>query len=127
MCFRPLTPEANIERVRLPKQHIQLQPVAFLCRTLEIEDEGWVAGIVVKNPFRGMKLHVGQAKDGGTRIPAALNTSALLVCSLRSWHELGDQIDYYYMSSLEFVETYGTTVLYPVVDWESAQIDGQFR
>ncbi len=127
--FRPLTEEANIEHVSLPKKRTRLEPLAFLCRSMVNDgfDTGnWVAGIVVKNPFRGMRLRTKRARTK-THIPGVLDSSALLICSLRSWHELGSHIDYYYIRSLEFLHTYDATILHPVVDWKSEEIDKRIR
>lgn len=125
--FRSLTTDANIQQLPRSKERIRLEPVAFLCRTTtgeDIDTRGWVTGIVVKNPFRGKRLHVKRTKTR-VHIPEALDSSALLVCSLRSWHELTDHIDYYYLWSFEFLHMYHAAILHPVADWESEQIDSR--
>lgn len=129
--MQSMRPSVNldIEYVSLPRDRMPLEPVAFLSRTADndgMRARDWVAGIVAKNPFRGLGLHTKQSQIE-LDVPQALDTSALLICSLQSWHELGDHIDYYYISSFEFLHMYGTTILRPLVDWKSEEFDKLIR
>ncbi|MET7778108.1 restriction endonuclease [Streptomyces mirabilis] len=72
----------------------------------------WVIGIVAKNPFRDTE--VASAPDGW---PGQLQSSGIIVCSLRSHHPLNDIPDGYRLYAWEQARTTDAHVIRPIADW----------
>jgi hypothetical protein len=72
----------------------------------------WVIGIVAKNPFRDTEA--ASALDGW---PGQLQSSGIIVCSLRSHHPLNKIPDGYRLYAWEQARTTDAHVLRPIADW----------
>ncbi len=117
--FRPLSPDPVQTLFHSPGERLRLEPVALLSR--EDDGERWITGIVARHPFRGGGP--AMATDTAARRLDNLTRSELLVCELRSWHEPGREIEYYYLWSLEMAQTYRSTVIDAVAEWADPRED----
>jgi len=78
------------------------------------EDEDWVRGIVVSNPFAGRR----EARaEGPEWWPPHLADSEMLICSLRSWHPLDEPRAGYRLERAEWAETAEALALRFVANW----------
>ncbi|MGW0711772.1 restriction endonuclease [Streptomyces sp. NPDC002643] len=125
--FRPMTAKA-VTRAWLPEP-LPLEVVGYLVShdsfpfdELNLADDEaadlpkppdeWVIGVVAKNPFRDRDGV--SAPDGW---PGGLESSSIIVCSLRSHHPLNDIPDGYRLYTWEQAHTTDARVLRPVADW----------
>lgn len=99
--FRPIVDdEERSVYARLDWGKYRLEPVALLC----LPNQTWVTGIVVRNPF--VAEAPGEVADKDLlRVQEVLKGRGLLVCRLSDWHELGDEVDYYYLTSIHMALT----------------------
>lgn len=72
----------------------------------------WVIGILAKNPFRD--TDAATAPNGW---PGQLQSSGIIVCSLRSHHPLHDLPNGYHLYAWEQARTTDARVLRPEADW----------
>jgi hypothetical protein len=75
--------------------------------------ERWVSGIVVPNPFKE-KPDQDATPDWW---PWSISESELMVCSLGSWHTVGDRHGGYYIKRFEWAWTSDAYVFRAVADW----------
>jgi Restriction endonuclease len=79
------------------------------------EDEEWVSGLVMANPFVGR----GDEQPEGTPDwwPPQLAESEVLICSLRSWHPLAEPRESYHLERAEWAETAEALVMRLIGNW----------
>jgi hypothetical protein len=79
------------------------------------EDEDWVRGLVIGNPYLGR----GDARVEGTPgwWPPQLAQSELLICSLRNWHPLAEPRAAYHLERVEWAETAEALIVRVIANW----------
>ncbi len=114
--FRPRT-EKSVLRTHLDGRTQELSPLALVVQT---ENPGarrkplqWVVGIVTANPFKGRR---GRGEKAPEHWPSTLEDSDALICSLGSWHFLGDQVRYH-MRWCDSAWSSDIQVISPSADW----------
>lgn len=112
--FVPFAKE-QLEHVRL-NAPIRIEPIAEIVRNV-YKKEQTVCGLVVKNPFKDSSLI--PKSDLPYSALNALGTQDKLMCELSDWHDLGDVIDYYFISSVEAIHVDQTTVFRCTGTWHS--------
>ncbi|MEU5196101.1 restriction endonuclease [Streptomyces scabiei] len=117
--FRPLSSPAVV-RHHL-EQKVPLEVVGYVVShsdlDLEEEDSGsapeeWVTGLVVRNPHRGE-----DSQHPSDEWPGRVAESELLVCALRSHHQLHEPKEAYHLYSWEYARTSDALAFRPVADW----------
>lgn len=84
------------------------------------EEDEWVAGIVVQNPyFDGRR----RSKRPPEWVPDTVSRSDYLVCALRSWHQLNNPKSVYELWEFESAWTSDGLVVRALVDWQSEPDD----
>jgi hypothetical protein len=114
--FRPRG-ERSLEWVRPEGRRPLVEPVAFvvlLGDLLARDEEEWVAGIVVKNPFFESRNRLRQSSEW---VPNVLTHSQYLICDLKSWHTLDQPVLVYELWGFESAWTSDALVVRAVVDW----------
>jgi restriction endonuclease len=112
--FRPRT-DKMLGRVWLSNKSAEVKPVAFMVseRPERPPDrQSMVCGLVVKNPYYAEK-HRNELAD---EMPRPVEETELLVCDLRSWHQLGKTLKYR-LEMCEWANTSDALVARVVVDW----------
>ncbi|WP_331732326.1 restriction endonuclease (plasmid) [Streptomyces sp. NBC_00015] len=114
--FRPLNSPAVVRHH--PEQRVPLEVVGYVVShseldLLECDEESaeWVTGLVVRNPYRG------EARHSSDEWPGRVSESELLVCALRSHHQLNEPKEVYRLYSWEYARTSDALALRPVADW----------
>ncbi|MCX4827025.1 restriction endonuclease [Streptomyces sp. NBC_01142] len=115
--FRPLNGPAVV-RHHL-EQRVPLEVVGYVVSHSELDpmdcDDApaeWVTGLLVRNPYRG--------EDGRSlsdEWPGRVTESELLVCALRSHHQLHEPKEVYHLYWWEYARTSDALALRPVADW----------
>ncbi|GGW82724.1 hypothetical protein GCM10010350_79390 [Streptomyces galilaeus] len=115
--FRPLNGPAVVRHH--PEQRVPLEVVGYVVShsgldTMDGDDAPaeWVTGLVVRNPHRG--------EDGRSlsdEWPGRVTESELLVCALRSHHQLHEPKEVYHLYWWEYARTSDALALRPVADW----------
>jgi hypothetical protein len=79
------------------------------------EDEDWVRGLVITNPYPGR----GDAQPDGTPDwwPSQLAESEVVICSLRNWHPLAEPRDGYHLERMEWAETAEALIVRVIANW----------
>ncbi|MGW5765825.1 restriction endonuclease [Streptomyces tendae] len=117
--FRPLTSPAII-RHRLV-QRVPLEVVGYIVSHSDVfwdeaESGGappeWVTDLVVRNPNRRQ-----DGMPAPDEWPGRVEESELLVCALRSHHQLDEPKEAYHLYSWEYARTSDAVVLRAVADW----------
>jgi hypothetical protein len=96
-----------------------VKPVAFIVLLENLlpgneNDDEWVSGIVVENPFVEGK---GRAKHHPQWVPNMVSDSEYLVCALRSWHTLHNPKSVYELWDFESAWTSDALVVRAMADW----------
>ena len=111
--FRPIVDdEERSVYARLDWGKYRLEPVALLC----LPNQTWVTGIVVRNPFVG-EVPGDVADKDILRVQEVLKGRELLVCRLSDWHEVGDEVDYYYLTSIDMALTDDARIVEATARW----------
>ena len=79
------------------------------------DDEEWVAGIVVDNPFFDGRSRSRRPPEW---VPDMVARSGYLVCALRSWHVLGNTKSVYELRNFESAWTSDALVVRATADWQ---------
>jgi hypothetical protein len=108
--YRPRT-SRSVTRNHFDKP-TRVTPKALLVQPMDGED--WVVGLVIDNPYHGNHA----SRDGDEQLPWNISQSSVLVCALRSWHQLKGPKRTYRLWELEWSETSDTTVVRPLADWD---------
>jgi hypothetical protein len=97
-----------------------VKPVAFVVLLENLlpgnpdDDDEWVSGIVVENPFLEPS---GRAKRHPKWVPDMVTDSEYLVCALRSWHTLDNPKAVYELWAFESAWTSDALVVRAMADW----------
>ena len=111
--FRPLVNDEQRSAYARPDWgKYRLEPVALLC----LPNQRWVTGIVARNPFVDEASGDEVDKDM-LRVRDVLKERQLLVCHLRDWHELGDEVDYYYLTYIHMALTDDAWIVEATAMW----------
>jgi hypothetical protein len=109
--------EPSVTRARFPRESLPtIEVCAYIAEQPELlEDENWVRGLVITNPFTGR----GKAQAQGTPEwwPPQLADSEVLICALRNWHPLAEPRQQYHLERAEWVETAEALVVHLVANW----------
>jgi len=96
-----------------------VKPLAYVVvpemRVPEDDDDEWVAGIVVENPFFGGQSRLRRPPKW---VPDMVSRSSYLVCALRSWHVMGSPKSVYELWSFESAWTSDALVVRATADWQ---------
>ncbi|MGP3953489.1 restriction endonuclease [Streptomyces sp. 7N604] len=114
--FRPLNSPAVVRHH--PEQRVPLEVVGYVVSHSELDlpdSDGapaeWVTGLVVRYPHRGEARHLPD------EWPGRVAESELLVCALRSHHQLHEPKEAYHLHWWEYARTSDALALRPVADW----------
>lgn len=114
--FRPLNSPAVVRHH--PQQRVPLEVVGYVVSHSELDlpdsDDApaeWVTGLVVRNPHRA------DARQTSDEWPGRVSESELLVCALRSHHQLHEPKEGYLLHWWEYARTSDALALRPVADW----------
>ncbi|MBN3933016.1 restriction endonuclease [Streptomyces verrucosisporus] len=115
--FRPLNSPAVVRHH--PGQKAPLETVGYVVSHSELDlpdcdgaSEEWVTGLVVRNPRRGENR-----RSASDEWPGRVAESELLICALRSHHQLHEPKETYHLCSWEYACTSDALALRPVADW----------
>ncbi|MEU0726203.1 restriction endonuclease [Streptomyces sp. NPDC006140] len=115
--FRPLSSPAVVRHH--PEGRVALNVVGFVAQQSDLDLEEadgapaeWVTGLVVRNPHRGE-----DGRPSPEEWPGLVEESELLLCALRSHHQLGETKSEYHLYSWEYARTSDVLVLRAVADW----------
>lgn len=119
--FRPLV-EQSVTRRSL-RRRVPLQVLGYIVEPADLrwDDEDWVVGVLVTNPYYATDL---QPPDDW---PGDLSRSGAIVCALRSHHQLTKPKERYELWSYELARTSDAHVLRIVAEWWEAEDDGPRR
>jgi hypothetical protein len=118
--FRPRN-DKSVNRSRPPRnaKRRQVAPIAFVVARPDSEmfqDEEWVVGIVIDNPF--IENEGAKRKPWPKWVPDMLRDTEYLICSLRSWHQV-DSIGKYGYEFWDFESSWTSDALLvrALADW----------
>lgn len=115
--YRPLM-SRSVERVNVRHGHQRLaEPVAMIVESDRHDGRypDWVRGIVVPNPRPA--LH-GEGGADPELWPSAVADSEFVLCSLGSWHPLGEHPESYELRFIEWAWTSDYAIMRYVADWK---------
>ena len=96
-----------------------LKPLAYVVvpemRVPVNDDDEWVSGIVVENPFFTGR---SRSRRPPKWVPDMVSQSEYLVCALRSWHVLGNAKSVYELWNFESAWTSDALVVRATADWQ---------
>lgn len=110
--------EPSLSRARFARHSLPAIEVrAYIAEQPELrtDDEDWVRGLVITNPFTGRGD--AQAQLTPEWWPAQLAESEVLICGLRNWHPLAEPRQNYRLERAEWVETAEALVVHLVANW----------
>lgn len=111
--FQPLADDdLPLNVVRFDRGRYRLEPLAYLC----LPNLRWVTGIIARNPF-GDEVNGIQSQEDLAQIRQILQDSEILVCHLSSWHTLKDEVDYYFLSTIDIAITANSAIVEAGANW----------
>ena len=120
--FRPRS-ENSRTWGRAPSKRPVVKPLAYVVEVEGLmgdDEEEWVAGIVVQNPFFEGRT---RSRPSPTWVPDLVERSEYLLCALRSWHVLENPKSVYELWDFESAWTSDGLVVRAVADWQSEPDD----
>jgi hypothetical protein len=81
------------------------------------DDERTVVGVIARNPFYGKKTLPEEFNDPDLPPCHGLAENALLLCSLRDWHDEAKTADYYELEGIEVTEGGNGPIFRPFGTW----------
>lgn len=98
---------------------LQIVSEVVLARKSSNDSELVVNGVVAKNPFYKKKKLPKELSGSENFIFSKLVNFEYLICAVRDWYDLGDEVDAFDLFELEAMQAGGVFVFRPVCTWRN--------
>jgi hypothetical protein len=126
LYFRPRKEESVSRHCLTPDESRILDVVGYVGEEDEFQadpnDREWAVGVVAENPY--WSKFTKKRAETPNWWPDIASDSELIVCSLRSWHPMGQVKKVYRLWSCESAWTSDALAFSPVADWDRDDDDG---